>query len=240
MFTSNTNTYFAYCMLLLFSLTVFAQQSDTTAIDPKDKVFFKPKWEITTAPFSFLSTRPKLKLGFDYYFKKPVILGAEVGYGPDFINHAFLETAWEDGYELIYFSPEVKFILANNCKNCDAYVGVAFLYTDLRANMYDEYYTQIDLPIDRVIRFDSANFRQLRLGGLVKVGGKFYIAQKVLIDFYGGAGAIHLNQSYDNLINPHLSIYNYEKGLIEDIYRQFTKRVLPSLNIGLKVGFLQI
>lgn len=226
---------------LIAIITVFiCLAANIAKAQSKIKLFdYQTTWEVNTSPLSFLSSRPKLKIGVDYYLFRFLILGGDFGYGGSFVNANLPNNPWEDQYRLFMFDIGAKVVLPNRCTQCDPYLSLSYFYLNMRSNIYNDYYVTDLLNNDLATWYDLANYQQERFGWLYKAGIKIYLNPSMALDVYGGVGLIERNQSYSDLVNEQLLPYNKDNNRFgRNDYRTFEDGNIIVANAGVRIGWL--
>jgi len=155
-------------------------------------------------------------------------LGGSIGYGNKNINFV---TESKTNYSLIEFRPEVYYFLN---KKLPLYFSGELFYINHRETLFNDKLT-FNLGNEGIL-FDQADYKRIKIGGVLKIGTMTHLTDKLKLNFYCGAGVRARDNTFRNIVNPVVDV-DMKGYIINPFRRQEGTRIGLEFSLGLKLFY---
>lgn len=210
-------------------LTVFLSSA---GFAQKNSFDFKRSVDIHINPIALGYLDPSVRIGSEYIGKGRWSFGLDLGAGfrAMYLNGIGLtDRGLKGSYKLFEVRPEVKFYWLRR-SYMGWYVSAEGMFMTRKNKFADNSFYIDD---EHQMYYDEATFTKSKVGGIGKIGVKFFLHDRVTLDFFSGLGLAHNTVKYTNLVNPEVKGFDpfFE---MENFYPGKKSTVL--LAVGFKLG----
>lgn len=205
-------------------------------------------------PLPWIDRNPRLRLGVEYHAADHKSYSLEIGYGNRHFNHSRLDNGgvWGQAYSFFEVRPEIKWFpelklfkkenfltpwYLRSSIPFPRYFALEMFYQEMHDDLENNDFNVKARDID--IAYDEASFKKIKIGAHAKVGLKFFIWKKVVVDIYQGFGLAYRKITYYNIVNPRPL---EENGTIEmfwpESYKNEGAYFLIQFSFGVRVGYV--
>ncbi len=195
---------------------------------------FKRNVDIHINPIALGYLDPSVRIGSEYVGKGRWSYGLDLGAGfraMYFNGIGLADRGLKGSYKLFEIRPEIKFYWLKR-SYMGWYVSAEGMFMTRKNKFADKSFYIDD---ENQMHYDQATFTKTKIGGLAKIGVKFWLNDQFTLDFFSGLGLAHNTVKYTDLVNPEVKFYDpfFE---MENFYPG--KKSTAILSVGLKLGVL--
>lgn len=210
-------------------LTVFLSSA---GFAQKNSFDFKRSVDLHINPIALGYLDPSVRIGSEYIGKGRWSFGLDLGAGfrAMYLNGIGLtDRGLKGSYKLFEVRPEVKFYWLKR-SYMGWYVSAEGMFMTRKNKFADNSFYIDD---EHQMYYDEATFTKSKVGGIGKIGVKFFLHDRFTLDFFSGLGLAHNTVKYTNLVNPEVKGFDpfFE---MENFYPGKKSTVL--LAVGFKLG----
>lgn len=177
----------------------------------------------------------------------------EIGFGNKHINHSRLDNGvFGQAYSFLEVRPEIKWFpkiklfkketfwtpwYLRSSNPLPRYFAVELFYQEMHDELENLDFNQKATDID--IAYDETSFKKIKIGVQAKVGIKFLLWEKVVVDFYEGLGLAYRKITYYDVVNPRLfDEFGANEQWWPESYKNEGAYFLFQLSFGVRVGYV--
>ena len=198
-------------------------------------------------PLPWIDKNPRLRLGIEYHAQEHKSYSLEVGFGDNFINESRLDkSVWGQDYTFFEVRPEIKWFLKNKSNlpwyvwkssALPRYFAIEGFYQEMHDQLADSDFNPKSSEMD--IAYDLASFKKIKIGAHAKLGVKFLLWKKVVLDFYEGIGLAYRKITYYDVMNPRpFDDFGSNEEWWPEPYKNEGAYFLFQLSLGVRVGYV--